>query len=92
MSDALLNLCVIRSADIDRAAQFYRLLGLNLEKHRHGKGVLHYSAELEATVFEIYPRKNDADSTASVRLGFRVTSIESVIAALQEGGQIVALP
>src|SRR5438128_1256999 len=93
MPDVSLSLVVIRSPDIDRAAQFYGLLGLRLEKHRHGNGPLHYVAEVGATVFEIYPCKSEADRTTSVRLGFRIASIGATIAALQEaGGRVVSAP
>lgn len=90
MADVSLNLVVIRSLDIDRAAQFYRLLGLPLEKHRHGAGPLHYAAELGAVVFEIYPGKSEADAATSVRLGFQVVSLDAVVAALQQVGARIA--
>ena len=32
------NLTVIRCVDIDASALFYRLIGLEFEKHRHGIG------------------------------------------------------
>ena len=93
MTDIQLNLVVIRSSDIERAVQFYRSLGLSFEKHRHGNGPQHYSAQLGNTVFEIYLRRNDNDRTTAVRLGFRVQSIETVVASAQEaGGQIVSPP
>jgi len=93
MTDIALNLVVIRSLDIERVAKFYRALGLPLQEHRHGSGPLHYAAELDSAVFEIYPRKSDTDGTTSVRLGFRVASLDAAIAALQEvGGQIVSAP
>ena len=49
-----LNLVAIRSANIDRAAEFYENLGLEFEKHRHGNGPEHYSCECHEVVFEIY--------------------------------------
>ena len=93
MSDISLNLVVIRSPDIDRAATFYRALGLTLTAHRHGKGPIHYAAELGTVVFEIYPRKAETDSTTSVRLGFHVPSVDAAVLAIQEaGGQVVSAP
>ncbi|MFO0943649.1 MAG: ATP-grasp domain-containing protein [Pirellulales bacterium] len=43
---ARLNLIVLRSSDKDRASVFYSKLGLQLTKHRHGKGPEHYAATL----------------------------------------------
>jgi catechol 2,3-dioxygenase-like lactoylglutathione lyase family enzyme len=43
-SSPFINLIVIKAADIDRAASFYRLLGFSMEKHQHGSGPLHYCA------------------------------------------------
>ena len=88
-----LNLVVIRAADLECAAQFYQLLGLTFTKHRHGNGPEHYSAETNACVFEIYPRRNETDSTASVRLGFQVTDIDNLIHELADAGvKIVTEP
>ena len=57
MADIALNLVVIRAEDIDRAAAFYGLLGLEFQKHRHGSGPEHYASEERGIVFEIYPRQ-----------------------------------
>jgi lactoylglutathione lyase len=93
MSNIHLNLVVLRSPDIERAVQFYRSLGLSFEQHRHGNGPEHYAAEMGNMVFEIYPRRNEGDNTNAVRIGFRVQSLEKIIAAAQEaGGQIVSAP
>lgn len=93
MPDIRLNLVVIRSADIDRAMQFYHALGLTFEQHQHGKGLTHYAAEMNGVVFEVYPAQNEAEITASVRLGLQVASVEkSLTAAQAAGGQIVSEP
>jgi lactoylglutathione lyase len=88
-----LNLIVIRSPDIDRAAEFYRALGLTLEKHRHANGPLHYVADVGGVVFEIYPRRGEEDNTCGVRLGFQVTSVEAAVTAAETaGGHVVSPP
>ena len=93
MAEISLNLVVLRVSDVERAAEFYRLLGLRLEPEQHGKGPLHYAAEAGAAVFEIYPRKSGTDSMASTRIGFRVDSIAAILEVLQEaGGKIVSAP
>ena len=86
MADISLNLVVIRVLDIERAASFYRALGLNPEPEQHGKGPLHYAAQAGAAIFEIYPRKSEADSTASTQIGFQVASVAAVLEVLQGVG------
>lgn len=64
--DVLLNLVVIRSADLDRSESFYRTLGLTFTRHRHGAGPEHLSCELGPLVFEVYPRvASPAESSGS---------------------------
>ena len=93
MAEVQVNLVVIRSADIERAALFYRALGLPLERHKHGNGPQHYAADLGGTVFEIYPRIGPAKGADTVRLGFRVASIEAAVAAAKSvGGNVLTTP
>jgi lactoylglutathione lyase len=85
ISSASLNLVVLRSSDLTRAANFYTLLlGLEFVKHRHGNGPEHFSAELGALVFELYPLVPDGPSTSGTRLGFRVPSLEAALVAVSE--------
>ena len=91
MTPPLLNLVVIRAADPDRSAEFYRLLGLTFTKHRHGTGPEHYAAE-GPVVFEIYPR-GAGEATAATRLGFRVAALNTLIDKLEASGTpILTLP
>jgi len=76
MNDIQLNLIVIRASNLERSAAFYRLLGLDFVKHRHGKGLEHLACELGTVVFEIYPRTSEVDSTTASCLGFRVASVD----------------
>ena len=48
-----LNLVVLRVADIERSAAFYRLLGLDFIKHAHGSGPTHYASESDGFVFDV---------------------------------------
>lgn len=92
MDEAALNLVVIRSADLDRAARFYGALGLRLARERHGQGPEHLAGRAGAAVFEIYPAA-DGGGTAGVRLGFAVRSLDEVLATLAAAeGAIVAPP
>ncbi len=84
MSRVSLNLVVLKSPHIERAAAFYSRLGLQLMKHRHGSGPEHFAAELQnGGVFEIYPAA-DGPSTLGTRIGFRVPSVDEAVAALGE--------
>ncbi|HVU26900.1 MAG TPA: VOC family protein [Verrucomicrobiae bacterium] len=77
-----LNLVVLRSPDLARAAAFYSKLGLQFSLHRHGKGVEHMAAELAGSVFEIYPQTAENPPTTSTRIGFVISSVDEAIAAL----------
>ncbi len=92
MASVELNLVVIRAEDIDRAAAFYGLLGLTFEKHRHGTGPEHYAAEVGGIVFEIYPHQKQGESSTGTRIGFRVSSVDGVVAALQKAGAHLVSP
>ncbi len=83
---AACNLLVIRSQDIDAAADFYRLLGFNFSKHRHGNGPEHFAAETPGLVFEIYPIGKSNRSTSAVRLGFGVDDVDATFALLTNRG------
>ena len=54
MQTISLNLVVLRSSDIKKAAEFYHRLGLDFQLHQHGAGPQHYSAQMAGVVFEIY--------------------------------------
>jgi predicted enzyme related to lactoylglutathione lyase len=90
MSGVAFNLVVIRSADLEKAASFYAGIGLALVRERHGSGPEHLAAELGGVVFEVYPL-GDSTGTRAVRIGFRVSSIASVLAIVQSlGGEVVS--
>lgn len=92
MPHARLNLVVIRCANIDFSAAFYAALGLSFTKELHGSGPEHYASQHDGLVFEIYPAKQGS-SSAGVRIGFEVRSVdETVAAATQLGAAIVTPP
>ena len=76
------NLIVLRSPDIERAAEFYRKLGLLFTLHSHGNGPEHYSSTVCGLVFEIYPARNENDLTTNTRIGFNVDSVDAVVEML----------
>ena len=80
-----INLIVIRTNNLEACANFYQKLGIYFEYHRHGKGPFHYVAELEGTVFEIYPLlKNQEKPDTSLRLGFDVQELDKLISLLKK--------
>jgi len=87
-----LSLIVIRAEDIDRAADFYRLLGLDLTKHSHGDGPLHYACDCGGCVFEIYPKTEKSGSTKATRLGFSVDDLDLLVARIGVEGYVVVSP
>jgi len=92
MHDAVLNLIVLRSADLALAAKFYGKLGINFTRERHGAGPEHLTCRLGSLVLEIYPRTATM-VTAGVRLGFQVDSLDAAVAALEEvGADLIAAP
>jgi lactoylglutathione lyase len=86
------NLVVISSTNFERATRFYEALGLSFTKHRHGTGPEHLTCELGFVVFEIYPRAGEADSTASTRIGFKVSSVDEIVKQLEQNGVTVISP
>jgi len=92
VSDIILNLVVLRSANIRRSAAFYMCLGLQFVQHRHGNGLEHFSAELPGTVFELYPLSSDSQPTLGTRIGFRVPSVDTALAALSDYPGAVLTP
>lgn len=89
-----LNLVVLRVADIDRAAAFYRLLGLEFTRHAHGAGPVHYAGDSQGLVFELYPASPDHPVSRSTRIGFAVQDVDEAVALLAaaDGVQVVAAP
>src|SRR5690349_9833084 len=93
MSSLRLNLVVLRSSDIVRAAAFYSCLGLQFSQHRHGNGPSHYACELPGGgVFELYPLSADGKSTLGTRVGFCVPSLDAALAALKDHADAVIAP
>lgn len=92
MSNISLNLVVLRSSDLARAAAFYSRLGLEFTQHRHGNGQEHFAAELLGGVFELYPQVADGVSTLGTRVGFRVPSVDAVLVALADYPAAVVTP
>ena len=80
-----IRLLVIRTPDMSTLANYYTLLGLTFEYHKHGKSPYHYSATIGTTVLEIYPlAKEQTASDKDLRLGFALDNFEATITLLKE--------
>lgn len=73
---------------------FYGAVGLELRPEQHGHGPLHYAADVDGVVVEIYPRVGDPGGGAGATMvGLRVDSVDSVVDALRTlGAKIVSEP
>ncbi|MFS2190396.1 VOC family protein [Mucilaginibacter sp. Mucisp84] len=80
-----LKLLVIRTANTQKLVDFYQLLGVSFDYHKHGNSPYHYSATVDGTVMEIYPlTKNQTEADGNLRLGFELEDFDKVIKLLKE--------
>ena len=81
----ILNLIAIRTSDMPKLVNFYQILGLEFDYHKHEQGVYHYATKIGETVFEIYPLlKNQTEADISTRLGYKISNFEEKIALLSD--------
>lgn len=94
MSSPRISLLVLRVSDLERAADFYRLLGFEFKKHAHGSGPEHYASETEGLVFELYPASAKRPVSSSVRMGFVVEDIDAMTVRLGglTGAKVLSMP
>ena len=86
-----LNLFVIRSAEPILTVAFYKLLGLCFQEEQHGEGQIHWAAESGEVVMEVYPARSPAEVNNTIRLGFDVRDLGSIVVSLREmGAQVVS--
>lgn len=86
MTSPRLNLIVIRSSDPARTVAFYKALGLRFQEEQHGNGPIHWAAEFDSLVMEIYPATSSNDVDGSTRLGFSVDDVKSALSTLRDHG------
>ena len=83
MNSIRVNLIVIRSLDPRRTVDFYESLGIHFQEEQHGRGPVHWAADLDGLVLEVYPAQA-ADAVADcTRLGFDVEDVKAVLASLR---------
>lgn len=68
---------------MSRLVEFYSLLGLVFEYHKHGNSPYHHSAKIDGLVLEIYPLAKDQKfADKNLRIGFSVANFDEVIGLL----------
>lgn len=73
-----LSSIVLYSKDVNTTLKFYSSLGIDFKQEKHGKGQIHYSAQLEnGVLIEIYPGNKPP------RIGFQVDSVDKIIPGIQ---------
>jgi lactoylglutathione lyase len=79
-----LKLIVIRTNNPKQIAEFYGILGLEFDYHKHENSPFHYSTTIGQTILEIYPlAKGQTESDKNLRLGFKIDNFEETIKVLR---------
>lgn len=79
-----IRLLVIRTKNQKQLADFYSLLGLTFNYHKHGNSPVHYSATFGSLVVEIYPlTKSQTEADKTLRLGFAIDNFEEMLVLLK---------
>jgi len=82
----MLNLMVLRTAELASARSFYEVFGSNFVEEQHGSGPVHLSCEHGVTVLELYPGKPgqapERLNAGATMLGFSVESLDVTLEKL----------
>src|SRR5689334_10970371 len=97
MKKPSISLIVLRTTKMESSLAFYRVFGLEFAQEQHGTGPIHFSSEMNGTVIEIYPGAEGSapprQSGGATMLGFRVGSVDTIVASLQQlGAQVISAP
>lgn len=93
VNKASLVLLVLKSPQIETLVSFYTTIGLTLATEQHGKGPVHYSAQVGGTVLELYPASGTESPEVSIRLGFSIPELDQTVETLRSAGApIIAEP
>ena len=80
-----IRLIVLRSGNPKNLVDFYSLLGLTFDYHKHGNSPFHYSTSIGPTVLEIYPfAKSQTAADKNLRLGFGIDNFDETIETLKK--------
>jgi lactoylglutathione lyase len=87
-----LSLLVLKTHDVERLVTFYGLLGLAFDAEQHGKGPIHFAAQLGELVLEIYPLDQRQAVDVTTRVGFAVSALAEQLAKLEAAGVAIVSP
>ena len=62
---------------------FYKMLGMKFQEEQHGSGPVHWAADLDGIVLEIYPAESADEVDATTRMGFDVKDATFVLNTLR---------
>ena len=85
---------VLFTSDLDRAAAFYRALGIALEDEDHGEGPRHVAAELTGVHVALHAAAHEGvapprRTAGSCFPGFYVDDLDGARAALEQLGSVI---
>ncbi|HEY9195147.1 MAG TPA: VOC family protein [Mucilaginibacter sp.] len=84
-----IKLIVLRTGNMDSLVEFYQLLGVTFNFHKHGDSPYHYSAIMDQMVLEVYPlTKSQTEADKSLRLGFELDNFDMTIEFLKKGNVV----
>jgi lactoylglutathione lyase len=82
-----INLLVLKTPRPAELASFYEKLGVQFEQQQHDTGPMHYAAQIDGIIFEIYPLpKNREKADDTLRLGFTVDDLLATVKRLKDSG------
>jgi catechol 2,3-dioxygenase-like lactoylglutathione lyase family enzyme len=85
-----LKLLVLKTRELDRLRNFYRLLGISFVPEQHGTGPLHYAGLVGGVVLELYPLPpGTAADEGLPRMGFSVADLAATLRLLESAGATV---
>ncbi len=76
-----IKLLALRSTDLEKTKELYTSLGMEFVKEKHDSGPVHYSAEFDDFVLELYPAKGGESD--NLRLGFEVPGLSEIVSELE---------
>lgn len=80
-----LKLIVIKTENIHKTVEFYKMLNLSFDYHKHNNSPYHYTTTIDKTILEIYPLpKNKEYINNNLRLGFQIKNFNKTIKKLKE--------
>ncbi len=84
MAAPSLSLLVLKTHQVQKLCSFYASIGLSFCEEQHGRGPVHFAAEFNGIVLEIYPLADDAIADQTTRLGFVVADLQQVLRHLAD--------